>query len=413
LAGILLKTLLAECGISQAELGRAIKKPDVRENNRSDHYGRAIISRICNGHADAWPKLDPGFREKVEGVLYAKPKVRKYLSLRGLHIADIWRETGTGRTKVKGTGRKIWETRKGVTIRPGNPDMIEINKEVEMLTQEALKHFKLFRSPFLNDVRDVEDIYLSEDHRYIEAAMLDAAKHTGFLAVIGEVGSGKSVIRKKVVAELQKDESARIIFPRMIDKTRVTAASICDAIILDLSDERPKSRLEQKARQVEKVLISRSKAGCHVVLMIEEAHDLTVKVLKLLKRFFEIEDGYKKALGLVLIGQPELGALFNEADHYDMREVIRRCQVAEIRGLNGNIAGYLDFKFNRVKVDRKKIVDDKAIEALQGRLTDRDHRRRVVSHAYPLTVNNLVIRAMNEAAETGFALVTEEVVNAL
>jgi len=115
----------------------------------------------------------------------------------------------------------------------------------------------------------------------------------------------------------------------MIDKTRITAASICDAIVMDLSDEKPKAKHEQKTRQVERLLIARSKAGCHVCLLIEESQDLSVRILKLLKRFYEIEDGYKKAMGIILIGQPELGSLFNEADHYDMREVIRRCQIAE------------------------------------------------------------------------------------
>lgn len=282
-----------------------------------------------------------------------------------------------------------------------------------MLTGETLKHFRLFRSPFTNDIRDTADIYMSDEHRYIEAAMIDAARHGGFLAVIGEVGSGKSVIRKKVVSELQKDDNSRIIYPRMIDKTRITAASICDAIVLDLSDEGPKMRLEQKTRQVEKLLISRSKAGCHVCLMIEEAHDLSVRVLKLLKRFYEIEDGYKKAVGIILIGQPELGSLFNEADHYDMREVIRRCQVAYILGLNGNIKDYLSLKFKRVNVDLKSIINDEAIRALSSRLMDKDVRGKKISNAYPLTVNNYIVRAMNLACDMGEQMVTAAVINNL
>ena len=43
------------------------------------------------------------------------------------------------------------------------------------LSDEALKYFKLFRDPFKSpfDVQKDQDIYMSEDHRYIEAAMLD------------------------------------------------------------------------------------------------------------------------------------------------------------------------------------------------------------------------------------------------
>jgi type II secretory pathway predicted ATPase ExeA len=44
----------------------------------------------------------------------------------------------------------------------------------------------------------------------------------------------------------------------------------------------------------EKILTNSSRAGYSHVLMIEEAHDLAVTTLKYLKRFWELEDGYKK-----------------------------------------------------------------------------------------------------------------------
>src|SRR3989304_1978733 len=189
---------------------------------------------------------------------------------------------------------------------PGDPDALTITWEVEMITQEAMRHFKLFRNPFVDDVQKESDIYMSDEHRYIEAAMLDAARHGGFLAVIGEVGSGKSVMRRKVIEQLRKDGDVIVIFPHIVDKTRLTAASICAAIVMDLSDEKPKIRLEQKTRQVQKLLLERSKQGYRSVLIIEEAHDMSNDMLKYLKRFYEIEDGYKKLLGIILIGQTEL-----------------------------------------------------------------------------------------------------------
>lgn len=400
----MLKQLLADCGIGQAELARALAGT-----------GRSTINQICNAKPDYWPVLYKDFAKDVEAFLRPRRNVQRWLEKQGIKMSGIWniKSSNGKRHEVAGRGKRIWKSRKAQAIQPGDPAVIT-EREVEMLTGEAMKHFKLFRSPFLNDIRGVEDIYLSDEHRYIEAAMLDAAKHAGFIAVIGEVGSGKSVMRKKVVAELAKDVNSRIIYPRMIDKSRVTAASICDAIVLDLSDEVPKMRLEQKTRQVERLLISRLKASCHVCLIIEEAHDLTVRVLKLLKRFYEIEDVYQKALGIVLIGQPELSSLFNEADHYEMREVIRRCQVAVIRGLNGNVKPYLEMKFSRVKVKADDIITDEAIEALSERLMDKDPRSgRPVSHAYPLSINNWIVLAMNLATELGEKKVTAEVIAAL
>jgi type II secretory pathway predicted ATPase ExeA len=398
---IVLKKLVSDCDISQSALAG------------KTGLSRASINLMVN--RGYMPSTKAGLKKQVEQLLTANETAMAWLVERRLSVTNIWDTLGEDirRAQPAGMARRGWDKRATRAMVPGDPGEYKQEVETEMLRGETLKHFRLFRSPFSNDIRDVQDIYMSEEHRYIAAAMVDAAKHGGALVVIGEVGSGKSVIRKKIVSELSLDDSSRIIYPRMIDKTRITGASICDAIIMDLSDESPKMKLEQKTRQVERLLLSRSKAGCHVCIMIEEAHDLTVRVLKLLKRFYEIEDGYKKALGIILIGQPELGALFNEQDHYDMREVIRRFQVAHIRGLNGNMKEYLTLKFKRVSVDLKTIIDDAAIAALTNRLTDKDERGKRVSNAYPLTVNNMIIKAMNLACDMGEARVTEEVVNAI
>ncbi len=394
----IIKELLLDLDIPQGAIAKATG------------LSRAGINRIINHGYE--PTRCKDYKKRIENLVSGNEQAIEWLKKRNLKISDIWQPLGK---ELKGAAPKgVWKriaiNRAIRAMTPGDAGNVEFNEEVEMLTAEAMRHFKLFRSPFVNDIRDVADIYLSDEHRFIKEVMLDAARNQGFVAVIGEVGSGKSAIRKCVVEELGRDERCRIIYPRMIDKTRVTAASLCDAIVMDLSDETPKLKLEQKSRQVEKLLISRIRAGATTVLMIEEAHELTVRVLKFLKRIYEIEHGYKKACGIILIGQPELGSLFNENDHYEMREVIRRCQIAYIRGLNGNVKDYLAHKFKRVGAELGRIIDDKAIEMITKRLTDIDDRKRKVSNAYPLTINNIMVRAMNEAYELGEPLVTEAVV---
>ena len=67
-----------------------------------------------------------------------------------------------------------------------------------------------------------------------------------------------------------------------------------------------RSSQEAKARQAQKMLAESSRAGNSHVLVIEEAHDLSIQTLKVLKRFWELEDGFKRLLAIILIGQPEL-----------------------------------------------------------------------------------------------------------
>lgn len=400
-----IKRLIVECDISQGELAAGLG------------VSRPLINLAINkGYL---PPTLPDFRQRMERFLTAperNPAVAAWLDRQGIIMADIWAPLGYPMKQVNPSGhaQRAKANRIAAGLAPGNPNIHIMTREVTMITEDTKRHFKLFRNPFIADVEKSADIYKSDEHRYIEAAMLDAAKHGGFLAVIGEVGSGKTTMRREVMEQIKRDSNVMVIFPQIIDKGRVNASSICDAIVMDLSEEKPKIKLEQKTRQVQKLLMDRSRAGYQACLIIEEAHDLNTQTLKYLKRFYELEDGYKKLLGIILIGQTELKHMFNESQHVEMREVIRRVQVAEIRGLNGNTREYLEHKFKRVGGKLETIITDDAIVALSKRLTSDDGRgRKPVSHAYPLLINNYVAQAMNLACEMGEPLVTEEVINAL
>lgn len=287
--------------------------------------------------------------------------------------------------------------------------------EAEMLSQEARQHFGLARNPFVDDVQGPQDVYLAADQRYVRESMYYAAKHGGFVAVIGESGSGKTTLRRDLLDRIRREEDPIVVIqPQNIDKRTLTAAHICDAIIADLSTERPKQSLEAKARQIQRILAASARTGLAHALMIEEAHDLNVSTLKYLKRFWELEDGFKKLLGIILVGQPELGERLDERRNYEAREVIRRCEVARLKPLNGNLEEYLRLKFRRVGVSLEQVFEPDAFDGIRARLT----RRRVgttdtESQLYPLVVQNLVTRAMNQVVELGLDKVSGELIGRL
>ena len=286
-----------------------------------------------------------------------------------------------------------------------------------MLSLQARKQFKIVADPFAGDVTKVDDVYMSDDTRFIAEYLYQTARVGGMVALIGESGSGKTTIRRYAIDRMQSEgQKVRIIIPRCIDKSRLSATSICDAIILDCSEEHPKRTLEAKARQIERILTNSSRAGWSHVLMIEEAHDLHVQTLKYLKRFWELEDGFKKLLAIVLIGQPEMKGKLDEAKNWEAREVIRRMEVLELEPLASGkeIAAYLDIKFVRLGRERNSIITDDGCEALALKLRRQTrNQQQVYSVAYPLLVNNWTRKAMNLAAELGSTVVNADVVNSL
>lgn len=404
---IQLKALVLDCDIRQSVLAASVAELVGRPISRP-----SINLCLNRGYI---PETVVGFAKAVETVIGANERAMSWLVKRNMALAEIWNPLGRELRKVQPAGHAVRSVNKSRRAIVPAEECIEL-REVEMITQEARKHFKLFRDPFPANggVEKESDIYMSEEHRFLEAIMLDAAKHSGLIAIVGQVGSGKSIIRKRVFESLRKEGGIKIVFPEILDKDRITSGTLCDAIVMDVSDERPKVRHEQKARQVKQLLKDRSRNGDRCCLVIEEAHNLTVQAFKTLKQLWELEDGYNKLISIILIGQTELGDKLDESQHPEMREFIRRCQIARIQGLNGNLKEYLQHKFKRIGItDVGSIIDDDAIKALSERLSTKDGHGKKLSHAYPLTVNLYVVRALNLAYEMGESKVTAEVVEAI
>jgi type II secretory pathway predicted ATPase ExeA len=389
-----LKGVLADAAITQAEWADAIKQ------KRGKPLSLSAATLILN--QNVWPRETA--REDI------KSQTERFLRLRGVDAELIklaWREDTFDRFRHAHP--------RGVHARHReflNPAADLAKVEVEMLTARAKKHFHIFKDPFINDVQNADDVFLSAEQRYIREAMFTTAKHGGFLAVVGESGSGKTTLRRDLIDRIERESHPiAVVQPRVIDKTRLTAGMICEAIIRDLSTQRPRQTLEAKARQVEEILRGSSRAGNAHVLIIEEAHDMTVPTLKYLKRFWELEDGFKKLLAIIIIGQPELKAKLDERQNYEAREVIRRCEIAELQPLNGNLEDYVALKFKRIGMKTTQILARDSYDAIHTRLTiKRRGSDDLISLVYPLIVNNLVVKAMNLAAEVGAPKVSSEII---
>ncbi|MBX6970505.1 ExeA family protein, partial [Providencia rettgeri] len=174
--------------------------------------------------------------------------------------------------------------------------------------------------------------------------------------------------------------------------------------------ENVKRSQEARYRQLHRVLKDSSNAGYQHVLVIEEAHALPIPTLKHLKRFYELENGFKKLLSIVLIGQPELSLKLSERNQA-VREVVQRCEVVQLPPLDNQLNEFLTFKFGRTGKPINEVLTDCAIEAIRNRLSQvKSGRREAVSLLYPLAVSNLIIAGMNLAAQIGVPVVDADVI---
>lgn len=285
----------------------------------------------------------------------------------------------------------------------------------------AKKHFGLFRDPFADDVQSHEDVFVSPDIRYVREAMFQTAKRGGFMAVAGESGAGKSTLRRDLIDRISRESQPIIVIEPYVlgmednDQKGKTlkAAHIAEAILNTVAPlENVKRSPEARFRQLHRVLRDSRRAGNSHVLIIEEAHGLSIPTIKHLKRFFELEDGFKKLLSIILIGQTELKLKLSETNH-EVREVVQRCEVVELAPLDSRLEEYLKFKLGRLGKPLSEVIDASGVEALRAKLTistNRRDRRDTVSLLYPLAVGNLLTACMNLAADIGVPTVNADVV---
>ena len=396
---IKLQRIIAELGLTAEDVAKHIfnrKGKSLSRSTLSSTFNRGIIPEAST----------PDFIQQVEAFL-KKQGVSKAV------IKTCWDDEE--KSNVVSFGKSVAKRGGGVlklvTKKKTEEELfLENLKEAEVLTPTTLRLFGLFRNPFIDDVQDDADVFMSESHRYSLAAMIDASENSGLCAVIGECGAGKSVLRRKLIADLQTNNHVRVVFPQTIDKERLTSNLILESIVNDLSPGvKVRRGVEAKARQVRDLLLSSSQAGMKHVLLIEEAHDLSVPTMKQLKRLWEIEDGFKKVLGIVLVGQPELAHRLNIQNHPEMREMILRCLQSELLPIDHELESYMALKLKRMGKQLSDIFEDGWGDAVRKRLTmtQGNYSR---SKMYPLYIHNLIASAMNEAAQMGEAKVTAEII---
>lgn len=288
----------------------------------------------------------------------------------------------------------------------------------QSLTPQARQTFGLLRDPF-DDPQTPDAVYLSPQSRYVREAMRDAAVNGNFLAVVGQSGSGKSTLRAELCEHLAENEKNVLVIEPYVLTMALTdngagkpmkTHHIIEAIINKVEPAaRTNGSQELMSQRVHDVLIRSTRTAKKHVLIIEEAHDLHTQTLKALKRFWELKDGMKRLLSIILIGQTELGDRLQRASA-DVREVVQRCDVVTLPPLP-DIGEFIRHRFASAGMDADALFTEDAMDELRQRLiVGKDKTGKGEDMGYPLAVSNLATCCINFAAANGLRHVDADVV---
>jgi type II secretory pathway predicted ATPase ExeA len=311
---------------------------------------------------------------------------------------------------------------------PESKNGTQTQEDFEMLLRkqplfpDTKKHFGIFADPF-GELTDAAQVYDTPEVRYVRLALAQTLTSERFIAVCGESGAGKSTLRRDLIDRINRESlPVTIIEPYVLgledndQKGKSLKATDIAAAIIRTVDPQAKMRLSAESRyaQLHNVLRESRRAGNRHVLIIEEAHGLSIPTLKHLKRFYELEDGFNRLLSIVLIGQTELAEKLAE-NRSEVREVVQRIELITLDPLDNHLEGYLTHRLAAAGKKMSDIMDQGAIDALRNKLTVPSRQRggKNISLLYPLAVGNQLIAAMNKAAEFGAPKVTADVIKAV
>lgn len=181
-----------------------------------------------------------------------------------------------------------------------------------------LELFKLHELPF-RLTPDPQFLYLSKHHARAKAYMESTIWFTdGFVVITGEIGSGKTTLIETFLKELEKD-----VVVAQINQTQVTAIEFLQSVLVQFGFSPFKMKKAELLSTLNEFLVEQYANGRRVLLIVDEAQNLSHKVLEEIRMLSGVETTKEKVLRIILAGQPELNDKLNGPGLVQLAQRIR------------------------------------------------------------------------------------------
>ncbi len=240
-------------------------------------------------------------------------------------------------------------------------------------------------------------LFLSRHHREAFAHLLYGIdSHYGFIALTGEVGTGKTTVLRTLLSQLSDDQyrTALVFNPPL------SAIELLKNIASEFGIETVNDQASEIITSLNRFLLDENGTGKTVVLVIDEAQNLSPEVLEQIRLLSNLETSDDKLIQIILAGQPELEQLL---------------QRPELRQLNQRIA--IRYRLRPMKADEAKNYLEHRME-VAGNINGASFTKAAMRIIYlnstgiPRTINILADRCLviaygNEKREVTAVMATK------
>ena len=164
-----------------------------------------------------------------------------------------------------------------------------------------LELFKLHELPFRLSP-DPQFLYLSKQHARAKAYMESTIWFTdGFVVITGEIGAGKTTLIETFLKELQTD-----VVVAQINQTQLSPTAFLQTVLVQFGFSPFAMKKPEVLATLNQYLMEQHQSGRKILLIVDEAQNLSSRVLEEIRMLSGVETTKDKALRIILAGQPEL-----------------------------------------------------------------------------------------------------------
>ena len=221
-------------------------------------------------------------------------------------------------------------------------------------------------------------------------------RRKGFIVITGEVGTGKTLLVRCLLAELRKNNIAfGYVFNPLL-----STHEFFQYIMADLGLQYSGRSKTEMLLDLNRFLIQRHARGLITALVVDEAQALRPELLEEIRLLTNLETSQQKLLQIVLMGQPELEAVLDSPSLRQLKQrVSLRCQLLPLD--EEQTRSYILSRLERAGANgQPAIFDDEALKTVYE-----------YSRGIPRIINNLCENAMVNAFAREVRTVNPEMIS--
>ena len=207
----------------------------------------------------------------------------------------------------------------------------------------------------------------------------------GLLLVTGEVGTGKTILLRKLMRHLEA--STRFVF---VSTSHLNSVGLIQLIVEDLGLPVGAKTAFELSQALKEYVLRQNRAAKNVAVLIDEAQKLTDGALESLCDLSNLETEQEKLLQILLAGQPELITKLRQPALQRIKQRIAIHYQTRRLSLASDVEHYIRHRLSTAGYEGPEIFNQKALEAIW-----------LYSAGTPRLINTLCDNALAMASRAG------------